>query len=83
MQGCLGALDGTHIKLHVPSSDRPRSKMSDDPFEAEVEDIPSTSHPVEYDEEEELIQTCKLSNVWTEWRDKLAKEMFTTWMASK
>ncbi|XVF67018.1 hypothetical protein PTKIN_Ptkin10aG0087000 [Pterospermum kingtungense] len=41
---------------------RRRSEMRVDPFEVEVDDNPSTRHPMENDEEEDLIQTCETSN---------------------
>ncbi|XP_031108646.1 uncharacterized protein LOC116013132 [Ipomoea triloba] len=33
------------------------------------------------DYEEELITHCETSSAWTEWRDKLAYEMFTNWQS--
>ncbi|XVF56635.1 hypothetical protein PTKIN_Ptkin06aG0135600 [Pterospermum kingtungense] len=58
------AVDGRVLEMHSVGQMDYRSQMSVDPFEAEVEGIPSTSHPVEYDEEGELIQTCEPSNTW-------------------
>ncbi|XP_031101555.1 protein ALP1-like [Ipomoea triloba] len=51
-----------------------RSEMSIDPIEIEV---PQTE--LDNDYEEELITHCETSSAWTEWRDKLADEMFTNW----
>ena len=42
----------------------------------------SSSQPIEEDEEETLITHCETSDVWTEFKDKLVEEMFTSWMGS-
>lgn len=60
--------------------------MEVDPFEQELDDNASTSQPAEVGDEqdlEDIIQTCETSNAWTAWRDQLAEEMFTSWMASR
>ncbi|XVF41379.1 hypothetical protein PTKIN_Ptkin01aG0275700 [Pterospermum kingtungense] len=49
-----------------------------DPIEQEAVDISFSSPPTDEIEEDDLIQTCETSNAWTEWRDKLTKEMFNS-----
>ena len=58
-----------------------RSEMPIDPIEKFVGDV-SSSQPVGNNEAENLIRDCETSNAWTEFRDKLAEEMFTSWMGS-
>ena len=55
--------------------------MPIDPIEEFVGDL-NSSQLMEEDEEETLIMHCETSDVWTEFRDKLAEEMFTSWMRS-
>ena len=50
-----------------------RTEMPNDPIEREY--VPSNSSDEEL-EDDELIRHCETNNAWTEWRDKLAKEMW-------
>ncbi|XP_031116589.1 uncharacterized protein LOC116020245 [Ipomoea triloba] len=131
-KGCLGALDGTFIKVNVETIDKPRyrtrkgwegsatdsrilrdaisrmnglkvpqgnyylcdagytngdgflapSEMPIDPIEIEVGQNECNTFQSEEDDED-LIKHCETSRAWTEWRDKLAHEMFTTWQAEQ
>ena len=58
-----------------------RYEMPIDPIEEFVYDV-SSSQSMEEDEEETLITHCETSDVWTEFKDKLVEEMFTSWMGS-
>ena len=42
----------------------------------------NNNQPMEKDEEETLIMHCETSDAWTEFRDKLTVNMFTSWMGS-
>ena len=55
--------------------------MSIDPIEESIGDM-SGNQPMEEDEEETLIMHHEISDAWTEFRDKLVVEMFTSWMGS-
>ena len=55
--------------------------MSIDPIEESIGDM-SSNQPMEEDEEETLIMHHEISDAWTEFRDKLVVEMFTSWMGS-
>ena len=52
--------------------------MPTDPIEESVGDM--SSSPM--DEEETLITHYVTNDAWTKFRDKLAVEMFTSWMRS-
>ena len=56
-----------------------RSGMPINPIEESVGDV-SSSQPMGEDEKETLIRHFETSHAWIEFRDKLAKEMFTSWM---
>ena len=56
-----------------------RSEMSINLIEEFVGDV-SSSQPMREDEEETLIRHYETSHAWTEFKDKLAEEMFTSWM---
>ena len=55
--------------------------MPIDPIEEFVGDV-NSSQPMQEDEEETLIMHCETNDAWTEFRDKLEEEMFTSWMGS-
>ncbi|XWS44527.1 hypothetical protein CRYUN_Cryun15aG0053000 [Craigia yunnanensis] len=58
-----------------------RSKMPIDPIEKSVGDV-SSSQPMGEGEKKNLIRHCETTNAWIEFRDKLAEEIFTSWMGS-
>jgi len=52
--------------------------MSNDPIANELDaNCPHTGLGDEY------IDTVETSNLWTEWRDNLANQMFNEWMANR
>ncbi|GMI85910.1 hypothetical protein like AT5G41980 [Hibiscus trionum] len=57
-----------------------RSEMLVDPMETNFVKLDSSQ--VEEVNESEMIRHCEPSTAWTEWRDKLAADMFTSWLAS-
>ncbi|KAK9012050.1 hypothetical protein V6N11_040120 [Hibiscus sabdariffa] len=118
-KGCLGALDGTFIKVNVASSDRPRYRTRKNEIATNVLgvctpdmqfiyvlpewegsaadgrvlrdaisrrnglNIPQDGSQTEEVNESEMIRHCEPSVAWAEWRDKLASDMFTSWLASR
>ncbi|KAK9031630.1 hypothetical protein V6N11_058596 [Hibiscus sabdariffa] len=118
-QGCLGALDGTFIKVNVSSSDRPRYRTRKNEIATNVLgvctpnmqfiyvlpgwegsaadgrvlrdaisrrnglNVPQDGSQTEEVNEFEMIRHCEPSTAWTEWRDKLASDMFSSWLASR
>ncbi|XP_019158456.1 PREDICTED: uncharacterized protein LOC109155190 [Ipomoea nil] len=59
-----------------------RSEMHIDPIDIEVGQNECNNFQSEEDDED-LIRRCETSHAWTEWRDKLAHEMFTTWQTEQ
>ncbi|KAE8667190.1 Histone H4 [Hibiscus syriacus] len=57
-----------------------RSEMPIDPIES---DYTEDSRHVKAINEVEMIRHCEPSSAWTEWRDKLAEDMFTSWTWTK
>ncbi|KAA0060656.1 putative nuclease HARBI1 [Cucumis melo var. makuwa] len=74
LHNCLGALDGTYIKVNVPASNRVREITNFD-IEDDIDEVDST-HATTATNDIHYIETSK---EWTQWRDDLAEEMFSDW----
>ncbi|XP_074561596.1 uncharacterized protein LOC141817872 [Curcuma longa] len=60
-----------------------RYEMTIDPIESELDALESNeSDDDAVNNGVDLIRHCETSPAWTEWRDKLADEMFTSWQSS-
>ncbi|XP_074556573.1 uncharacterized protein LOC141812482 [Curcuma longa] len=60
-----------------------RYEMTIDPIESELDVLESNESDDDADNDGvDLIRHCETSPAWTEWRDKLADDMFTSWQAS-
>ena len=53
-----------------------RSKMSIDPTESEVGILKLNENQ---NDDDDMIRHCETSPAWTEWKENLADEMFTSW----
>ena len=55
--------------------------MSIDPIDSEVGilELNENQNDDDENEDDDMIRHCETSPAWTEWRDKLANEMFTSW----
>ncbi|XP_042465761.1 uncharacterized protein LOC122048232 [Zingiber officinale] len=60
-----------------------RYEMAIDPIETELKsneiDDAAGADAADADDDDELIRHCETSSAWTEWRDKLADDMFMSW----
>ena len=53
--------------------------MPIDPIESEVGILELNENQNDDDEDNDMIRHCETSPAWTELRDKLADEIFTSW----
>ncbi|GMI82237.1 hypothetical protein like AT5G35695 [Hibiscus trionum] len=58
-----------------------RSEMPLDPVETDYVEVDNSQ--TEEVNESEMIRHCEPSTAWTEWKEKLAEDMFTSWLASR
>ncbi|KAE8688746.1 putative aquaporin TIP1-1 [Hibiscus syriacus] len=73
-------------KEQIPSLKRSSSYNADRsemPIDSIESDYTEDSSHVKEINEVEMIRHCEPSSAWTEWRDKLAEDMFTSWLASR